>query len=185
MSSFLYDVFPVGSLLNESVCLVARTAPAPACGNGVTPTIYNPAFAPASGLATNYAANSGIGPFTTPAAVSSTLPAGESRELIVSHGNSVGSCASYGVTLGADAPFASVRPGLSGDPVEGGTLTASDGAWSGTPAISRSWLRCDAGGAACAADRGCGRRVVHAGGGRRRRTAARTRDRHAGPIRLV
>ena len=131
MNSFLYDVFPVGSLVNEPVCLVARTAPA--CGNGVTPTIYNPAFAAASGLATNYAANSGIGPFTTPAAVSSILPAGESRELIVSQGNSVGSCASYGVTLGADAPFASVRPGLSGDPVEGGTLTASDGAWSGTP----------------------------------------------------
>lgn len=147
--SFLYDVFPVGSLLNESVCLVARTAPA--CPNGVTPTIYNPAFAPASGLATNYAANSGIGPFNTAAAVSSILPAGESRELIVSQGSSVGTCASYGVTLGADAPFASVRPGLSGDPVEGGTLTASDGAWSGTPAITTSWRRCDAGGAACEA----------------------------------
>ena len=125
MNSFLYDVFPVGSLLNEPVCLVARTTPAAGCVNGVTPTLYNPAFAAASGLATNYAANSGIGPFTTPAAVSSILPAGESRELIVSHGNSVGSCASYGVTLGADAPFASARPGLSGDPVEGGTLTAS------------------------------------------------------------
>jgi hypothetical protein len=149
MSTFLYDVFPVGSLMNESVCLVARTAPA--CGNGVTPTIYSPAFAPASGLAANYAGNSGIGPVTMPAAVSSILPAGESRELIVSQGSSAGSCASYGVTLGADAPFASVRPGLSGDPVEGGTLTASDGAWSGTPAITTSWRRCDAGGAACEA----------------------------------
>ncbi|HMJ02828.1 MAG TPA: hypothetical protein VK506_07795, partial [Conexibacter sp.] len=85
------------------------------------------------------------------AAVSSILPAGESRELIVSQGGSGGSCASYGVTLGADAPFASVRPGLSGDPVEGGTLTASDGTWSGTPAITTSWRRCDAGGAACEA----------------------------------
>ena len=151
MYSFLYDVFPVGSLLNESVCLVARTAPDPGCFNGVTPTIYNPAFAPASGLATNYAGNSGIGPFTTPAAVSSIMPAGESRELIVSQGNSVGTCASYGVTLGADAPFASVRPGLSGDPVEGATLTASEGAWSGTPAITTSWRRCDAAGAACEA----------------------------------
>jgi hypothetical protein len=149
MSAFLYDVFSVGSLLNESACLVAHTAPA--CGNGVTPTIYNPAFAPASGLAANYAGNSGIGPFNMPAAVSSILPAGESRELIVSHGSSVGSCASYDLTLGADGPFASVRPGLSGDPVEGGTLTASNGAWSGTPAITTSWLRCDAGGAACEA----------------------------------
>ena len=109
------------------------------------------AFAPASGLAANYAGNSGIGPVTMAAAVSSILTAGESRELVVSQGSSVGTCASYGVTLGADAPFASVRPGLSGDPIEGGTLTASDGAWSGTPAITTSWRRCDAGGAACEA----------------------------------
>ena len=149
MNTFLYDLFPVGSLMNESVCLVARTAPA--CGNGVTPTIYNPAFAPASGLAANYAGNSGIGPVTMAAAVSSILPAGESRELIVSQGSSGSSCPSYGVTLGADAPFASVRPALSGDPIEGGTLTTSDGAWSGTPAITTSWRRCDAAGAACEA----------------------------------
>lgn len=145
-NSFLYDVFSVRSILNEPVCLVARTTPM--CGNGVTPSIYNPAFAPASGLATNYAGNSGNG-FNLQGVVSSTLPPAENREVIVSQGSSSGTCAQYALTLGADAPFATDRPALSGNPVEGGTLTASDGAWSGTPAISRSWRRCDANGAGC------------------------------------
>jgi len=35
--------------------------------------------------------------------------------------------------------------------MEGGTLTASDGTWSGTPAFGHSWLRCGEDGAGCAA----------------------------------
>ena len=150
--SFLYDVFAVRSLLNESVCLVARTDPA--CGSGVSPAIYNPTFAPAS-LAANYAGNSGV-PFANAAAVSSVLPAAGAREVTVSHGSALGSCGSYGITLGAAAPFASARPAIGGNPIEGGTLTASDGAWSGTPAISRAWLRCDAAGSACVPIPGAG-----------------------------
>lgn len=145
-SVFLYDAFLVRSLLNESVCLAVHTDPA--CVSGVTPAVYNPAFSPAAGLAANYAGNSGVA-FVNNGAVSAILPGGGSREVTVSHGSSAGSCASYSLVLGADAPFASARPAIGGSPVEGGTLTASDGAWSGTPAIGRSWLRCDAAGAAC------------------------------------
>ena len=150
--SFLYDAFAVRSLLNESVCLVARTDPA--CASGVSPAIYNPTFAPAA-LATNYAGNSGL-PFANAAAVSSVLPAAGAREVTVSHGSALGSCGSYGLALGADAPFASARPAIGGNPIEGGTLTASDGAWSGTPAIRRAWLRCDAAGSACVPISGAG-----------------------------
>jgi hypothetical protein len=144
-ASYLYDTFAVGSLLNEPVCLVARTS---ATCFGVTPSIYNPVFAPTSGLATNYAAHTGNG-FGTPGAVSAILPAAESREVVVSHQQPTGTCNSYRLTLGADAPFATVRPSVSGTAVEGGTLTAGAGAWSGTPAIGFSWLRCDSAGAGC------------------------------------
>jgi hypothetical protein len=114
----------------------------------VTPSIYNPVFAPAAGLTTNYVAHTGNG-FGEPGAVSAILPAAEAREVVVSNQTSAEPCASYSVTLGADAPFATARPTIGGAPVVGGTLRAIDGAWSGTPAIGRSWLRCDAAGAAC------------------------------------
>jgi hypothetical protein len=145
-NSFLYETFPVTSLLNEQVCVVARTAPG--CVDGVSPSIYDPAFAPAAGIAANYAANSGVA-FVNVASVSAILPSAGSREVVVTNGPGAGVCADYRVVLGADAPFALARPAVSGNPVEGGTLTATPGAWSGSPALGFAWLRCDAAGAAC------------------------------------
>jgi hypothetical protein len=146
--SFLYDTFSVGTLLNEPICLVARTRPM--CTGGITLAIYNPAFAPTSGIGANYAGNSGTG-FTSEAAVSVTLPPAGNREVVVNRGNTGGSCAQYALTLGADSPYATARPAVGGTAMEGGTLTASDGTWSGTPAFGHSWLRCGGDGAACAA----------------------------------
>ena len=146
--SFLYDAFPVQSLVNEPVCLIVRTQPG--CGAGITPSIYNPAFAPAAGIDENYAANSGGNPVAA-GAVSVTLPPGGVREVVASSGNSAADCQNYRLTLGADAPFATARPTVSGDAAEGATLTAGDGTWSGSPAFSRSWRRCDGDGAGCAA----------------------------------
>ena len=145
-TNFLYDQFPVRSLLNEPVCLVARTLPM--CGSGVTPSLYDPVFAPAAGLAANYAANSGVA-FNSAAMASTVLQPAGARDVTVAIGNSAGVCAAYSVTLGADAPFAGARPEVAGTPIEGNALTASDGSWSGTPALSHSWLRCDADGGAC------------------------------------
>ena len=146
-SNYLFDVFPVRSLLNEQVCLSAHTTSS--CPSGVTPSIYNPVFRPASGLAANYAGHSGI-PFNSPADVSVPLPPAGSREVVVSAGVGPPNCDSYGVTLAADAPFATARPALSGQAAEGGTLAATTGTWSGAPALTRSWRRCDAAGGACA-----------------------------------
>ena len=148
-SNFLYDVFPVRSLLNESACLVARTTPA-SCVSGVSPSIYNPVFTAAAGLAANYAGNSGM-PFNGVAAASVTLPAAAGREVVVHGGSSTDSCASYSVVLGADVPFATARPAIAGTPATGSALTATNGTWSGSPAFARSWRRCDAAGNACAA----------------------------------
>ena len=146
-SQFLFDAYPVRSILNDPVCLVARTQPGCAA-TGVSPNIYNPAFAPAAGIATNYAANAGSSA-TAPAAASTVLSPAGTAEVVVNHSSPMGSCAQYAVTLGADAPFASARPTLTGTPIEGGTLTASNGTWSGTPAFGYSWLSCDADGANC------------------------------------
>ncbi|HUR85213.1 MAG TPA: hypothetical protein VMY78_07700 [Solirubrobacteraceae bacterium] len=49
-------------------------------------------------------------------------------------------------------PVKTADPSVSGSPVDGLVLTASDGSWSGTPTITttRRWQRCDAFGADCA-----------------------------------
>lgn len=143
---FFYDTYPVQSLLNDPVCLVVYTLPA--CSGGVTPEVYNPAFDPTQGLTAGYAGNSGRDP-NLAGTVTVPLPAGEAREAVVSRGHVGGTCSSYRVTLGADAPFAAARPSLSGAAVTGGTLAASDGSWSGTPAISHAWLRCGGDGGSC------------------------------------
>ena len=51
-----------------------------------------------------------------------------------------------------DAPHATVAPAISGTAMEGSTLTASDGTFTGTLPLTRShrWRRCDAAGANCA-----------------------------------
>ena len=148
VANFLYEPFTVQSLLNEPVCLVARTAPVAGCGPGVTPSIYNPGFVPTGGIGQNYAANSGTA-FTSVGLASTSLPPGDGREVVVSLGSPVGSCGQYSLILGADAPFATARPSIGGDAAEGGTLTANDGTWSGAPALARSWRRCDAAGGNC------------------------------------
>lgn len=143
----LFDVQSVSSILDDPVCLVVETTPA--CGGGVTPAIYSPVFEPGS-LTTNYRANSGRSP-SSPNLAAWSLPAGGTAEVEVSQGSSGSDCLSYRLEIGADAPFASALPAISGTPAEGAALTTSDGSWSGSPAFTRVWLRCDAAGSACAA----------------------------------
>lgn len=150
---FFYDAFPVRSLLNEQVCLVAFTVPT--CLGGVTPEIYSPAFDPSLGLTGNYAGNSGGNPALHGTVSAFMSPAGSS-EVLVSRGNMGGTCDGYGVMIGANAPFATARPTITGAAAEGGTLTATNGSWTGSPAFAHSWLRCDAGGSSCTPIAGAG-----------------------------
>ena len=55
--------------------------------------------------------------------------------------------------VAADPPSASTPPTVSGDPRDGGTLTAQPGTWTGTGPIDYTyqWLRCDADGDNCVA----------------------------------
>ncbi len=52
----------------------------------------------------------------------------------------------------ANAPVNTSPPTVSGSPVEGNSLTTSDGSWTGAAATTTSyqWQRCDSGGAGCA-----------------------------------
>jgi hypothetical protein len=143
VENYLYDAYPVTSLLNEEVCLVARTE-ASCAPDGVTPQLYSPAFDPASGLLANYAGSSGNAPFDV-GLVSTSLPAGGRREAVVSHIGNGTQCSAYEVLLGADAPFATARPTVTG----GRPFNSTTGTWSGNPSFRRSWLRCNASGASC------------------------------------
>jgi hypothetical protein len=50
-----------------------------------------------------------------------------------------------------NAPVDTTRPAVSGTPLEGNTLTGSNGAWNGaTPTFAYQWQRCDTAGAGCA-----------------------------------
>lgn len=40
------------------------------------------------------------------------------------------------------APVNTTEPAISGTPIEGGTLTATRGAWTGNPALTLQWRRC-------------------------------------------
>lgn len=49
-----------------------------------------------------------------------------------------------------NAPVDSTRPAISGSPIEGNTLTGSNGVWNGaTPTFTYQWQRCDTAGAGC------------------------------------
>ena len=50
-----------------------------------------------------------------------------------------------------NAPVNSTRPAITGSPIEGNTLSGSNGVWNGaTPTFTYQWQRCDTSGAGCA-----------------------------------
>jgi hypothetical protein len=82
---------------------------------------------------------------------------GSTLELAVTATNGIGSATVSSaptavVTVAASAPANTSLPTVGGSVVQGQTLTAASGSWSGSPAPSfgYQWLRCDAGGANCA-----------------------------------
>ncbi|HVP03108.1 MAG TPA: hypothetical protein VMT10_11105 [Solirubrobacteraceae bacterium] len=66
-------------------------------------------------------------------------------------GGSTSASSAATVIVSAVAPVNTAAPTTSGAPVDGGTLTAANGTWTGTPAITFAyqWQRCDAGGNNC------------------------------------
>jgi hypothetical protein len=69
--------------------------------------------------------------------------AGKAVSCTVTATNASGSAqaTSTSLTIAPRAPAALTAPSLGGDPVVGSTLTCSDGTWTGSPTLTRTWLR--------------------------------------------
>lgn len=80
---------------------------------------------------------------------------GSSLRVVVTASNSVGraTVTSAATTVVQSAPANKTLPTIQGTPQDGQTLTANPGTWRGTRPMDYAyrWLRCDAGGANCAA----------------------------------
>ncbi len=107
--------------------------------------------APAGDGCTEIAGATGTSYTLTPADVGKRLRVRETAANAGGPGAPVQSDAT--VAIAARPPSNSAIPAIAGTAQVGQTLTGSDGSWGGTApvALSRRWLRCDAGGAACAA----------------------------------
>jgi hypothetical protein len=139
----LFDSYALTSLINEPACIrVAK--PFLTCFDSQL-VAYDPGFNPAS-IAQNY-----LGDDARTAALSYTLPVGHTAVNVIADTSSFpNACPSYDLVIGSDAPFATARPQLDATATAGTPIGTSNGAWSGSPAFSYEWLRCDASGAGCA-----------------------------------
>ena len=148
-TSFLYDTYPVTSLLNESVCLVARRGP-----NGLHQRSHagdlQPRLRPGGRPRGELRRQLRRGPGRAELGVRADRGRGAARGGREPGTVGRGLQRAYDVKVGANTPFATARPAVSGTPAEGETLTAADGTWTGTPALSHSWRRCDESGGNCA-----------------------------------
>ena len=132
------------SLLNEPACLWLAHIPTASGGFCLTTLVlYSPSVVPAN-LTSNYVADD-----ARRGALSATLAAGSSAQLVIFDDAPFGMCPNYGLMIGSDAPFATGRPEVPGSVTAGAPVTTTNGTWSGEPSFAYGWRRCDAGGANC------------------------------------
>ena len=100
--------------------------------------------------------NQPTGPCTsaTTQTYTSLSPATHTFTVTATGANGATATASYTWTIGTSTPVApanSVLPSLSGSPVQGQSLVANPGSWTGSPAPSFAyqWQRCNSSGAGC------------------------------------
>jgi len=148
-----YDLYTFDNLTNSPICVTVTTTlnvpQADPCDNNLFTVAYLPSFDPSS-ITSNFAGHSGgsVSVASGPRSFSFTAPPGpfavDVHQIQVD-----GLCSSYAVALDAAEPFATARPSISGTATEGQTLTGTHATWSGTPALTEQWRRCDSAGASC------------------------------------
>jgi hypothetical protein len=144
------------SRTNESegtMCTIVSLDVPVACApnQGATLATYAPSFQPGTSVQANYLADSGdrtrVG---APLSYSFNVPAGGAYDVVVSTVAANSTCASYDLRLGTAAPYpTSPAPSVGGTAMEGQTLTAANGGWTGSPAFSYQWRQCFADGSGC------------------------------------
>ncbi len=96
--------------------------------------------------------NSSLTPAQLQSGITSSATTGTGDDVVYGELNALGAleAAGYSATV---APSNTVAPAISGSPVDGQTLSVSDGSWDGypTPTYSYAWSRCNSGGASCVA----------------------------------
>src|SRR3954447_20913270 len=137
------------SVVNGPVC-VSMTVAAPTCTGTnaqVMSETYSPSYNPAQ-ITANWIGDLGNSP-PTGTAYSVVVPAGAQFVTVVDEWDPAASCGGVDLTWSSDRPWAIGRPSPTGLAAVGQTLSTSFNVWSGNPAVSRQWTRCDSAGANC------------------------------------
>jgi hypothetical protein len=147
-----YDVFTRTNDSESTLCAIASLATSASCtSGGAISGAYSSPFDPAL-VTRHYLSDGGISAVTGLRTVSYSfeVAAGAPYDVVVTTLNAGATCPSYDLRLGATAPYpTAMPPTVQGTPVEGETLTATPGSWTGSPVITVQWQRCFMDGSGC------------------------------------
>jgi hypothetical protein len=112
---------------------------------------YLPGFEPGTSIRTNYLADGGADAISGTRTVnySFTVPAGARYDVAVTSLDAGVTCSSYDLRLGATAPYPTASPTVYGTAMDGNSLIAENGSWTGSPAFTYQWRRCFIDGSGC------------------------------------
>jgi hypothetical protein len=146
-----YDAFTRTNQSDGTLCAIASLEATSTCtSGGPISGAYSTPFDPAL-VARHYLSDGGLNAIQGARTVSYSfeVPAGASYDVVVSTSNGGATCSSYDLRLGATAPYPTAAPAVQGTALEGQTLTATTGSWTGSPAFAYQWRQCFMDGSGC------------------------------------
>jgi hypothetical protein len=147
-----YDAFTRSNQSDSTLCVLASLEATSACtSGGPISAAYAPQFDPAS-VARRYLADGGLNAVQGLRIISYgfEVPAGADYAVVVTGSNPGATCPSYDLRLGATAPYpTALPPTVEGTAMQGQTLRATPGSWTGSPVITFQWQRCFMDGSGC------------------------------------
>jgi hypothetical protein len=141
-----YDVFTRTNGTDAALCTIVSLDTPTACSTsgGATSAAYLPSFQPGTSASTNYLADAGFNaqPNGRSVSYSFDVPAGTTYDVVVAPFDTGATCPAYDLRIGTTAPVNQSPPSIGGTAMEGQTLTAGDGSWTGSPTFTYQWQRC-------------------------------------------